>query len=104
MRQALESITIKEDLVHYVVEIVRRSRVQDSIQVGAGPRATRALLLASRAFAALEGRDFVTPDDIRAMTYPVLSHRLVLRPEYEIEGVTVGEAIRKLLEAVAVPR
>ncbi len=104
MREALESVTMKDELVSYVVEIVRRSRELDSIQVGAGPRATRALLLSSRALAALEGRDYVTPDDIRTMAYPVLSHRILLRPEYEIEGVTVREAVNKLLEAVAVPR
>lgn len=104
MQDALQGITVKEELVNYVVEIVRQTREQDSIQVGAGPRATTALLLSSRALAALDDRDYVTPDDIRAMAYPVLSHRLVLRPEYEIEGVTIGEAIEKLLEGVAVPR
>jgi MoxR-like ATPase len=104
MQDALQGITVKEELVNYVVEIVRRTREQDSIQVGAGPRATPALLLSSRALAALDDRDYVTPDDIRAMAFPVLSHRLVLRPEYEIEGVTIGEAIEKLLEGVAVPR
>ncbi|MAS95088.1 MAG: magnesium chelatase [Verrucomicrobiales bacterium] len=104
MRQALESITVKEELVSYVVDLIRKSRDLDSIQVGAGPRATQALLLSSRAVAAIEGRDFVTPDDIRRMAHSVLSHRIVLRPEYEIEGVTVAEAIQKLIEAVAVPR
>lgn len=104
MREALQSITIKEELVSYVVDLIRSSRETDSIQVGAGPRATQALLLSSRAYAAIQGRDFVTPDDIREMTRPVLSHRIVLRPEYEIEGVTTDEAIRKLLESVAVPR
>jgi len=104
MREALQSITLKDELVSYAVEIVRKSRELDAIQVGAGPRATSALLLSSRALAAVEDRDYVTPDDIRAMAYPVLSHRIVLRPEYEIEGVTVSEAIGKLLEAVAVPR
>ncbi len=103
MQTALEGITIKPELVSYVVEIVRLSRTLDSIQVGAGPRATQALLLSSRALAAIEGRDFVTPDDIRSMTYPVLSHRIVLRPEYEIEGVTVREAVQKLIEGVEVP-
>jgi MoxR-like ATPase len=104
MREALRGITLKEELTAYVVDLVRETRRMDSIQVGAGPRATQALLLASRALAAIEGRDFVTPDDIRSMAYPVLSHRVVLRPEYEIEGVTVREAIQKLLERVAVPR
>jgi MoxR-like ATPase len=104
VKGALRAITMKDELVSYVVEIVRRSRDLDSIQVGAGPRATQALLLSSRALAAIDGRDYVTPDDVRAMAYPVLSHRLVLRPEYEIEGVTVAEAVNKLLESVAVPR
>lgn len=104
MREALDAITMKEELVSYVVKIVRQSRETDSIQVGAGPRATKALLLSSRALAAINGRDFVNPDDIITMAYPVLSHRIILRPEYEIEGVTVNEAIRKLLESVPVPR
>ena len=104
MREALRGITLKDELTAYVVDLIRETRKLDSIQVGAGPRATQALLLASRALAAIEGRDFVTPDDIRSMAYPVLSHRVVLRPEYEIEGVTVREAIQKLLERVAVPR
>jgi MoxR-like ATPase len=104
MQNALQSIKIKEELVSYVVDLIRTSRETDSIQVGAGPRATQALLLSSRAYAAIQGRDFVTPDDIHEMTRPVLSHRIVLRPEYEIEGVTTDEAIRKLLESVAVPR
>jgi len=104
MRRLLGAVTVKDELVSYAVEIVRQSRKTDDLQVGAGPRATQALLLSGRAFAALQGRDYVTPDDIRTMVHPVLSHRVVLRPEYEIEGVTVEEAIRKLLEAVAVPR
>lgn len=104
MQRALQALTVKEELIDYVVELIRKTREMDAIEVGAGPRATGALLLSSRAHAAIQGRDFVTPDDIRAMVYPVLSHRLVLRPEYEIEGVTIREAISKLLEAVAVPR
>ncbi|MEM7601261.1 MAG: MoxR family ATPase, partial [Verrucomicrobiota bacterium] len=102
--EAMQGITIKEELVSYVVELVRASREADPIQVGAGPRATQALLLSSRAYAGIQGRDFVTPDDIRVMAHPVLSHRIMLRPEYEIEGMTVREAIDKLLESVAVPR
>ena len=104
VRAALGEITVKPELISYVVDLIRETRTMDSIQVGAGPRATQALLLSSRTLAAIEGRDFVTPDDIRTMTYPVLSHRVVLRPEYEIEGVSVKEAIEKLLERVAVPR
>ncbi len=104
VQEALDTITLKEELVSYVVELVRASRNTDCIQVGAGPRATKALLLSSRAFAAIEGRDYVTPDDIRLMAYPVLSHRIILRPEYEIEGMTINEAVNRLMESVAVPR
>jgi MoxR-like ATPase len=104
VRHALEGVTVREELTAYVVDVVRATRQNDSVLVGAGPRATQSLLLASRANAALAGRDFVTPDDVRGMCEPVLGHRLVLRPEYEIEGTTIGEVIAKILEQVAVPR
>ena len=104
LRQSLEGITVREELVAYVVDVVRATRQNDSVLVGAGPRATQALLLASRATAALGGRDFVTPDDVKSLAEAVLGHRVVLRPEYEIEGVTITEVIGKILEQVAVPR
>src|SRR2546422_3610445 len=104
LRGQLNHIVIREELVAYLVDIVRTTRKFESVLVGAGPRATQALLLASRAFAAIAGRDFVTPDDIKTMSVPVLEHRLILRPEFEIEGVGLGEVIQKILEQVAVPR
>jgi MoxR-like ATPase len=104
LRAALEGILVKEELVAYIVDIVRKTRNHQSILVGAGPRATQALLLSSRALATINGRDFVTPDDIKTMTYPVLEHRLILRPEYEIEGLTVREVIEFILKEIAVPR
>lgn len=104
LRLALEGILVKADLVSYVVDIVRKTRTHQSVLVGAGPRATQALLLSSRAFATVNGRDFVTPDDIKTMAYPVLEHRLILRPEYEIEGLTVKEVIENILKEIAVPR
>lgn len=104
LRYALEQLTVRDELVAYVVDIVRATRSGDTVLVGAGPRATQALLLASRAAAAVAGRDFVTPDDVKNMTAAVLAHRLILRPEYEIEGVTVSEVIGRILEQVAVPR
>ena len=104
LRRSLENITVREELVAYVVDVVRATRTNDSVLVGSGPRATQALLLASRANAALAGRDFVTPDDVKSLTEAVLGHRIVLRPEYEIEGVTIAEVIGKILEQVAVPR
>ena len=104
MHVALEAITVRVELIEYLVDIVRATRSHEGVLVGAGPRATQALLLASRANAALCGRDFVTPDDVKAMTVPVLEQRIILRPEYEIEGVSVPEVIGKLLEQIAVPR
>jgi MoxR-like ATPase len=104
LHAALEGILVKEDLVSYVVDIVRKTRAHQSVLVGAGPRATQALLLSSRAFATINARDFVTPDDIKTMAYPVLEHRLILRPEYEIEGLTVKEVIENILKEIAVPR
>ena len=104
LRGVLEGVLVREELLGYVVEIVRRTRQHESVLVGAGPRATQALLLSSRAQAVLAGRDFVTPDDVKAMTLPVLELRLILRPEFEIEGVSVAEVVQKILEQVAVPR
>jgi MoxR-like ATPase len=104
LRKQLEGIRVKEELTAYLVDIVRQTRRQEGVLVGAGPRATQALLLGSRAAAALAGRDFATPDDIKAMAHQVLGHRILLRPEYEIEGLTIGEVIDRILQEVTVPR
>jgi MoxR-like ATPase len=104
LRAQLDLVVVRDDLLAYIVDIVRASRQHESVLVGAGPRATQSLLLASRAAAAIAARDFVTPDDIKAMAAPVLEHRLILRPEFEIEGVGVLEVIQKILQQVAVPR
>ena len=104
LRAALALVTVCDELVSYVVDLVRATRSHESVLVGAGPRATQSLLLAGRATAAIAGRDFVTPDDVRALALPVLGHRLVLRPEFEIEGLSNAELIGQILEKVAVPR
>src|SRR5580658_5675199 len=104
LRTALQMVTVSEQLVEYVVEVVRRTRTDDSILFGAGPRATQALLTGSRAWAALSGRDFVNPDDVRAMASAALEHRLLLRPESELEGVRPGEVLDRILHEVPVPR
>ena len=104
LRESLEGILVKEELSEYIVDIVRQTRQHQSVLVGAGPRATQALILASRTYAAINGRDFITPDDIKTMALPVLEHRLILRPEYEIEGLTVREVIDSILKEIAVPR
>ncbi len=104
LRLCLNDVLIRDELVAYLVDVVRKTRAHESVLVGAGPRATQSLLLASRAYAAIHGRDFVTPDDIREMAMPVLEHRLILRPEFEIEGLGVSEVVDKILADIPVPR
>src|SRR5437899_4935735 len=104
LREQLLAITIREEILGYLVDIVRGTRQHESVLVGAGPRATQSLLHASRALAALNGRDFVTPVDVKAMAVPVLEHRLILRPEFEIEGLGIRDVIESILQQVAVPR
>src|SRR5438128_474041 len=104
MREILATLVIRDELIAYLVDVVRATRSHESVLVGAGPRATQSLIMASRANAAVSGRDFVTPDDIKAMALPVLEHRLILRPEFEIEGLTVAEVIEQGLQQIAVPR
>ena len=104
LRESLMQVVVRDELIGYLVDVVRATRQHESVLVGAGPRATQALMMACRASAAISGRDFVTPDDIKAMAVPVLEHRLILRPEFEIEGLTVMEVIDQVLQQVAVPR
>ncbi len=104
LQVALRAMTVHDDLLAYAVDMVRKTRDCESVMVGAGPRATQALLLAARAAAALDGRDFVTPDDIKLMAPGVLEHRLTLRPEYEMEGMTADEVVRRIGEEIPVPR
>jgi MoxR-like ATPase len=102
-RAALTDVSMRDEIAAYIVDIARRTRTHESVLVGAGPRATQGLVVSSRAHAALAGRDFVTPDDVKAMAVPVLEHRLILRPEFEIEGMTPAETVMKILESVVVP-
>ena len=104
LRQALMLVRISDQLLEYIVEVVRRTRASDEIQVGAGPRAMQAVLWASRAWAGMMGRDFVTPDDVRAVAVQALAHRLLLRPESELEGVHASEVLDRILHEVPVPR
>jgi MoxR-like ATPase len=104
LRAELDGITVRPEVLDYIVNIVRATRSHETVLVGAGPRATQALVLAGRVQAALEGRDFVTPDDVKSLSLSILAHRLVLRPEFEIEGMTLLEVITRILETVGVPR
>jgi MoxR-like ATPase len=104
LRRTIECIRVSDELVDYAVKVVRHTRSDDAILVGAGPRASQSLLRAARAWAAISGRDFVSPDDVRAVGAPVLEHRLILRPESELEGVRVAEVLERILHEVPVPR
>jgi len=104
VRRALALVTFREELAAYAVDVVRRTRTHEAVMSGAGPRGTQSLLMASRAHAAIQGRDFVTPDDIRELAAPVLAHRQVLRPEFELEGLTSAEVIQQILAEIPVPR
>jgi MoxR-like ATPase len=104
LRESLEGILVKDELSAYMVDIVRQTRQHPSILVGAGPRATQALILGTRTYAAINGLDYVTPDDIKTIAPAILEHRLILRPEYEIEGLSVKEVIDEILKGIAVPR
>ncbi len=104
LRAALQTITVRDELIGYIVDIVRKTRADEAVLVGASPRATQALILSCRVLAAVSGRDFVTPDDVKTMALPVLEHRIVLRPEYEIEGLAVPEVVQRILQQVTVPR
>jgi MoxR-like ATPase len=104
LRKNLPDLTMREDIAAYALDIVRTTRSHPGVLLGGGPRATQSLVLAARAGAAVAGRDFVTPDDVKRMAGPVLEHRLILQPDYEIEGVTATEVIATILQEVTVPR
>lgn len=104
LRVSLQDVAFKPELLQYLVDLVRKTRTHENILSGAGPRATQAIVLASRAYAVSEMRDFVTPDDIRAVAGPVFEHRLVLRPEAEVEGIRTAEVLSDILREVPVPR
>jgi MoxR-like ATPase len=104
MQRALESVHVSEDVGLYMVDLVTATRTSSRAQVGASPRGTLALLKLSRGKAALDGRDFVTPDDVKAVAVPALAHRLTLRPELWVQRVTGDDVVREALETVPTPR
>jgi len=103
-RQEVSRARMETGVQHYAVDIVRRTRVHPFVHYGASPRASVALLLCSKALSAIRGRDFVTPDDVRDVAPPVLRHRLTLRAEAELDGVTADAVIMDILKLAEVPR
>ncbi len=103
-RTVATQVRVEPEIIRYIQEIVAKTRNDDAVQIGAGPRASLALLEASRAAAALQGRDFITPDDVKSLVPPVLSHRVTLSPEAEMEGLALEDLLARIFEAVEVPR
>ncbi len=104
LRAECRSVTVAGGILDYITALVRASRQSRDLLLGASPRAGIALLQGSKALAALCGRDYVLPDDVKRLAAPVLRHRLLLKPEAEIEGLTPDLAIQRLLATVEVPR
>jgi MoxR-like ATPase len=104
LRQAVLGVRVREDLPAYLVQLLRATRSDRSFVLGASPRAGVALLAAAKARAALQTRDFVTPDDIKAVFVPGLRHRVVIDPAEELEGGSSDAALRRVLDSVPVPR
>jgi MoxR-like ATPase len=104
MREAVTHIRLSDPLIDYIVDVIRATREHSSLEVGASTRAANMLASAVRAFAVLQGRDFVIPDDIKVLALPVLRHRLTMSPSAEIEGLTTDRIMREVLDQTPVPR
>jgi MoxR-like ATPase len=103
-QQQVKTITVQESLFGYIVQIVRRTRDWPSLSLGASPRAAVSLMAVSKALAAMDGRDYVIPDDVKAAAPPVLRHRVIVRPEADLEGITPDQVVADVLRAVEVPK
>lgn len=104
LRTVIEKIHIKAELIDYIALIVHTTRNNADLFLGASPRASMAILKTAKAMAAIAGRDFVTPEDIQRVTYPVLNHRIILTPEREMEGLSPEDIIKGILQNIEVPR
>jgi MoxR-like ATPase len=101
---AVAGARINDDIIAYIVDLVRATRASPALETGASPRAAAALATASRARAALDGRDFVIPDDVKSLALPTLRHRVLLSPAADIEGRTTEETLLAIIEQTAAPR
>ena len=103
-QKQVQEIVIEKHLITYIATIVNNTRENPFLYLGASPRASLAIMQASKSFAAMQGRDFVTPDDIKRSAIPVLQHRVIVTPEREMEGVTSKQVINQMLETIEIPR
>ena len=104
MQQLAKGVHVDDAVIAYIVELVRRTRDDKSIELGASPRASIALLKSAQVIAASEGRTFLTPDDVKPMVAAVLRHRVMLHPDAQLQGISADERIEEILRAVPVPR
>lgn len=102
--KSISETTVSEPVLDYITEIVRNTRKSNYLNLGASPRGSINLLAASKTLASLRGRNYVIPDDVKYMAYPVLRHRIILKPDAEIEGITHDEVIKSVISTVNVPR
>jgi MoxR-like ATPase len=104
VQSIVEKVIVEDRLIQYIAQIVNKTRNHSKLYLGGSPRASLSILKAAKAFAAIRGRDFVTPDDIQFVTIPVLNHRLILTPEAEMEGTHMEDVIREIVQTIEVPR
>jgi MoxR-like ATPase len=104
MQNAIEDVHIDQGIERYIVEVVRATRSHQDVEVGASPRGSLAIMRLSKAKAWLDGRDYVIPDDVKAVAVPALSHRLILKPEQWLKGGKTGAIVEELLRKIAVPK
>lgn len=103
-QEVIEKIIIEDRLISYIAQVVHKTRNHAKIYLGGSPRASLSIVKAAKAFAAIRGRDFVTPDDIQFVAVHVLNHRLILTPEADMEGVAIEDVIREIVQTIEVPR
>ncbi len=104
LRQTVNQVRVEEKLLRYIAQIVHQTRLHKSIYLGASPRASIGIMNAAKAIAAMAGRDFITPEDIQYVAPSVLNHRVIITPEKEMEGGTVDEIVKALIQNIEVPR
>jgi MoxR-like ATPase len=104
LRKQIKTLLIEERLLQFIAKLIQQTRHHKSIYLGASPRASLSVMFAAKAMAAIQGRDFVTPEDIIAMVPPVLRHRIILTPDKEMEGVTEDDVLKQILHSMDIPR
>jgi MoxR-like ATPase len=103
-RNVVQQIHLEENIIRYIAQIIHETRNNASLFLGASPRASIAILNSAKAYAAINGRDFVTPEDIKFVALPVLRHRVMLTPDKEMEGITTDEVVKQIVDKIEVPR